>query len=124
MFLTGRFMLAGEPLTAAGVFVIALTSWFLSLGVSRYLEYRADEFAARYLDDPDQVIEQLRSLREADVEDRASSLSLFENILPKHLRDDLNQLFSTHPTADQRIANIERFKDGNGLSAFPFQIGE
>ncbi|QFU84379.1 M48 family metallopeptidase [Natronorubrum aibiense] len=78
----------------------------------RQLEYRADRYAAKLLDDPHQVANGLRALRDVqmtETADEQSSGRLYERAI-RRIRHCWTRILSTHPPIDDRIAHIERLE--------------
>ncbi|WP_092936190.1 M48 family metallopeptidase [Natrinema hispanicum] len=76
----------------------------------RQLEYRADRYAAELLDDPQQVANGLRALRDVQMTETANEQSsgrLYERAI-RRIRHYWTRILSTHPPIDDRIAHIKR----------------
>ncbi|MDQ2051641.1 M48 family metalloprotease [Natronolimnohabitans sp. A-GB9] len=76
----------------------------------RQLEYRADRYAAKLLEDPHQVANGLRALRDtrmAETADEQSPGRLYERAI-RRIQHCWTRILSTHPPIDDRIAQIER----------------
>lgn len=112
VFLSIRAMIRGHLLHllvfgSATVLAIGLTAH-----LNRYLEYRADAFAARYLGDVDQVIGDLRAIDENYWDEPVDEGELESSVwtVPKALLRRWYQYKATHPSIDRRI---EKLKDRN-----------
>ena len=78
----------------------------------RQLEYRADRYAAKLLEDPHQVANGLRALRDirmTEMADEQSPGRLYERAI-RRIRHCWTRILSTHPPIDDRITHIERLE--------------
>lgn len=78
--------------------------------IRRRLEYRADRYAANLLEDPHQVANGLRTLRDArmaETADEQSPRRLYERAI-RRIRHCWTRILSTHPPIDDRISHVER----------------
>ncbi|WP_171052443.1 M48 family metallopeptidase [Haloterrigena sp. H1] len=81
--------------------------------IRRRLEYRADRYAANLLEDPHQVANGLRALRDArmaEIADEQSPGSLYERAI-RRIRHCWTRILSTHPPIDDRISHVERLME-------------
>lgn len=88
--------------------------------LKRYLEYRADAFAARYLGDVDQVIGDLRAIDENYWDELADDGEPVDGpvwTLPKTILRRWYRYTATHPSIDQRIEKLERLNTDRTPSA-------
>jgi len=109
VFLSIRAMIRGHLLHllvfgGATLLVIGRTAQ-----LNRYLEYRADAFAARYLGDVDQVIGDLRAIDEHYRDETVDEGELESSVwtVPKALLRRWYRYKATHPSIDRRIEKLE-----------------
>jgi len=78
----------------------------------RQLEYRADRYAAKLLEDPHQVANGLRALRDirmTEMADEQSPGRLYKRAI-RRICHCWTRILSTHPPIDDRITHIERLE--------------
>lgn len=79
--------------------------------VSRYREYGADAGAARLTGDPDAMISALKKISDVNYSLASrTGLDPAKALTTTPIGNVLNELFSTHPLLENRIAALERFK--------------
>jgi heat shock protein HtpX len=107
----------GNIVGAIAVLVVSVLVYILStiliMAISRYREYAADRGSALITRNPRALISALskisgrvEGLPEEVKEPVAGANAFF--IIPVSTRSMLQQLFSTHPTLEKRIANLEK----------------
>ena len=88
--------------------VAPIAAMLIQMAISRQREYAADAAAARYTGSPDGLISGLRKLERGaeQIPMDASPATAHMFIFPPML-GGLGRLFSTHPSMEDRIANLE-----------------
>ncbi len=88
--------------------VAPIAAMLIQMAISRQREYAADAAAARYTGSPDGLISGLRKLEKGaeQIPMDASPATAHMFIFPPML-GGLGRLFSTHPSMEDRIANLE-----------------
>jgi heat shock protein HtpX len=90
--------------------VAPLAAGLIQMAISRQREYAADAAAARYTGSPDGLINALQKL-ERGIEHvpmtSASPATAHMFIFPPNMLGGMSRLFSTHPSMEDRIANLE-----------------
>jgi heat shock protein HtpX len=89
--------------------VAPIAAGLIQMAISRQREYAADAAAARYTGSPDGLIHALRKL-ERGIERLpmdASPATAHMFIFPPGMLGGMSRLFSTHPSMEDRIANLE-----------------
>jgi heat shock protein HtpX len=93
------------------VLIAPIAAALIQMAISRQREYAADAAAARYTGSPDGLIDALRKLERGNerfpMEASPATAHLF--IFPPML-GGMAKLFSTHPSLEDRIANLERVR--------------
>lgn len=96
---------------AGGILMLIMApiaAMLIQMAISRQREYAADAAAARYTGSPDGLINALRKLERGNaqipMDANPSTAHMF--IFPPML-GGLGKLFSTHPSMENRIANLE-----------------
>jgi heat shock protein HtpX len=81
----------------------------IQMAISRQREYAADAAAARYTGSPDGLIQALRKLERGieRVPMDATPATAHMFIFPPGMFGGMSRLFSTHPSMEDRIANLE-----------------
>lgn len=89
--------------------VAPIAAGLIQMAISRQREYAADAAAARYTGSPDGLIGALRKLERgiARVPMDASPATAHMFIFPPGMFGGMSRLFSTHPSMEDRIANLE-----------------
>ena len=91
-----------------------IVSNLIQLAVSRRREYLADATAIEFTRNPDGLISALKKISEDDSElDVASNSNAYmyiENPFPKKRVKEISNLFSTHPSVEERIEALENLK--------------
>ncbi len=113
----GRSDRGGEGLMIVwlAAFVVWAVSYFLIRALSRYREYAADRGAAILTGSPANLMSALLSISGAmdriPVQDmrEVSGLNAFL-IVPALRRESLAELFSTHPSLERRLENLQRIE--------------
>lgn len=99
----------GSPYAAILMMIVApIAAMLIQMAISRQREYAADAAAARYTGSPDGLINALRKLERGNerIPMDASPATAHMFIFPPML-GGLGRLFSTHPSMESRIANLE-----------------
>lgn len=99
-----------SPYTGLLMMILApLAAGLIQMAISRQREYAADAAAARYTGSPDGLIQALRKLERgiARVPMDASPATAHMFIFPPGVFGGMSRLFSTHPSMEDRIANLE-----------------
>ncbi len=103
--------------------LIPIGAMFVQLGISRDREAYADEGSVRLLRKPDQLISSLQKISNVSVASKRSAFSRNRQSNPQpgaysslfivnnFSAHSLMNLFSTHPTLEKRIKNINRVRD-------------
>lgn len=103
--------------------LIPIGAMFVQLGISRDREAYADEGSVRLLRKPDQLISSLQKISNVSVTSKRSAFSRNRQSNPQpgaysslfivnnFSAHSLMNLFSTHPTLEKRIKNINRVRD-------------
>lgn len=103
--------------------LIPIGAMFVQLGISRDREAYADEGSIRLLRKPDQLISSLQKISNVSVTSKRSAFSRNRQSNPQpgaysslfivnnFSAHSLMNLFSTHPTLEKRIKNINRVRD-------------
>jgi heat shock protein HtpX len=98
-----------SPYTALAMMILApIAAMLIQMAISRQREYAADAAAARYTGSPDPLINALKKLERGNeqIPMNASPATAHMFIFPPML-GGLSRLFSTHPSMEDRIANLE-----------------
>jgi heat shock protein HtpX len=99
-----------NPYTGLLMIIIApMAAGLIQMAISRQREYAADAAAARFTGSPDGLISALRKLERGieRVPMDASPATAHMFIFPPGMLGGMSRLFSTHPTMENRIANLE-----------------
>jgi heat shock protein HtpX len=98
----GLLMMILAPVAAA----------LIQMAISRQREYAADAAAARYTGSPDGLIQGLRKLERGieRVPMDANPATAHMFIFPPGMFGGMSRLFSTHPSMEDRIANLESLR--------------
>jgi heat shock protein HtpX len=90
------------------IIVAPIAAWLIQMAISRQREYAADAAAARYTGTPDGLINALHKLERGNeaIPMDASPSTAHMFIFPPML-GGLGRLFSTHPSMEDRIRNLE-----------------
>ena len=90
------------------IIVAPIAAWLIQMAISRQREYAADAAAARYTGTPDGLIDALHKLERGNeqIPMDASPATAHMFIFPP-VMGGLSKLFSTHPSMEDRIANLE-----------------
>lgn len=99
----------GSPYAGLVMMIVApIAAMLIQMAISRQREYSADAAAARYTGSPDGLINALRKLERGNERFPmdASPATAHMFIFPP-LMGGLGRLFSTHPSMEDRIANLE-----------------
>jgi heat shock protein HtpX len=99
----------GSPWGALLMMILApIAAMLIQMAISRQREYAADAAAARYQGSPDPLISALHKLERGNqqIPMDASPATAHMFIFPPML-GGLSRLFSTHPSMEDRIANLE-----------------
>lgn len=90
------------------IILAPIAAMLIQMAISRQREYAADAAAARYTGSPDGLIYALRKLERGNeaIPMNASPATAHMFIFPP-MMGGLGRLFSTHPSMDDRIANLE-----------------
>ncbi len=85
-----------------------IAAMLIQMAISRQREYSADAAAARYTGSPDGLISALHKLERGNeqIPMNATPATAHMFIFPPML-GGLGRLFSTHPSMEDRIANLE-----------------
>jgi heat shock protein HtpX len=98
-----------SPYAAIAMMILApIAAMLIQMAISRQREYSADAAAARYTGSPDGLINALRKLERGNERFPmdASPATAHMFIFPPML-GGLGRLFSTHPSMEDRITNLE-----------------
>jgi heat shock protein HtpX len=98
-----------SPYAAIAMMILApIAAAMIQMAISRQREYAADAAAARYQGSPDPLISALGKLERGNeqIPMDASPATAHMFIFPPML-GGLGRLFSTHPSMEDRIANLE-----------------
>lgn len=91
-----------------------IISNLIQLAVSRRREYLADSTAVQFTRNPDGLISALKKIAgdesELEVASNSNSYMYIENPFPKKRGKQVSNLFSTHPSIEERIAALENLK--------------
>lgn len=91
-----------------------LVSNLIQLAVSRRREYLADATAVQFTRNPEGLISALKKISgdssKLDVASNSNSYMYIENPFPKKRVKQISNLFSTHPTVEERIQALENLK--------------
>jgi heat shock protein HtpX len=99
-----------NPYAALAMMILApVAAGLIQMAISRQREYAADAAAARYTGSPDGLIQALRKLDRGieRVPMDASPATAHMFIFPPGMFGGMSRLFSTHPSMEDRIANLE-----------------
>jgi heat shock protein HtpX len=99
-----------SPYTGILMMILApMAAGLIQMAISRQREYAADAAAARYTGSPDGLIAALRKLERGieRVPMDASPATAHMFIFPPGMFGGMSRLFSTHPSMEDRIANLE-----------------
>lgn len=99
-----------SPVAAIAMMILApMAAGLIQMAISRQREYAADAAAARYTGSPDGLIAALRKLERGieRVPMDASPATAHMFIFPPGMLGGMSRLFSTHPSMEDRIANLE-----------------
>ncbi|HJJ56138.1 MAG TPA: zinc metalloprotease HtpX [Methanocorpusculum sp.] len=97
-------------------FVVRVVGTLVTLAISRYREFSADRGSAYITRNPDALIRALTKITDgvqatpADSKRQISGANSFF-IIPAISGESILELFSTHPSLEKRIANLEKVKD-------------
>lgn len=101
-------------------FLVYIIGTIVTLAISRYREYAADRGSAYITRDPDSLISALQRISSGceaaptKAKKDVSGMNAFF-ISPALSGESVMELFSTHPSLEQRIANLEKVRDELGL---------
>ncbi len=91
-----------------------IISNLIQLAVSRRREYLADATAVQFTRNPDGLISALKKISsddsKLDVASNSNSYMYIENPFPKKRMKQVSNLFSTHPTVEDRVQALENLK--------------
>lgn len=91
-----------------------IVSSLIQLAVSRRREYLADATAIQFTRNPDGLISALKRISEddskLDVASNSNAYMYIENPFPKKRVSKFSNLFSTHPSVEERIEALENLK--------------
>lgn len=91
-----------------------IVSNLIQLAVSRRREYLADATAVQFTRNPDGLISALKKISaddsKLDVASNSNAYMYIENPFPKKRVKQMSNLFSTHPTVEERIAALENLR--------------
>lgn len=91
-----------------------IISNLIQLAVSRRREYLADSTAIQFTRNPDGLISALKKISsdnaKLDVASRSNSYMYIENPFPEKRVKQISNLFSTHPSIEERVAALENLK--------------
>lgn len=91
-----------------------IISNLIQLAVSRRREYLADATAVQFTRNPDGLISALKKISSddsrLDVASNSNSYMYIENPFPKKRMKQVSNLFSTHPTVEDRVQALENLK--------------
>ncbi|HJJ31649.1 MAG TPA: M48 family metalloprotease [Methanocorpusculum sp.] len=96
-------------------FLIYIIGTMVTMAISRYREFAADRGSGYITQDPDSLISALRKLSDASehapqkAKEAVSGLNAFF-ITPAISGKSVMELFSTHPTLEKRIENLEKVR--------------
>ncbi len=98
-----------------GIFMLILApiaAMLIQMAVSRSREYSADEASAKYTHHPDHLIGALRKLESASrqIPMNADPATAHMFIIKPFTGRSLMNMFSTHPSTEQRIARLEAMR--------------
>lgn len=102
-------------LMIAVTFIIYIIGTMVTMAISRYREFAADRGSGYLTRDPDSLISALRKLSEASdhapqkAKEAVSGMNAFF-ITPAISGKSVLELFSTHPTLEKRIENLEKVR--------------
>jgi len=91
------------------IIIAPIAAGLIQMAISRQREFAADAAAARYTGSPDGLINALRKLDSGiqRVPMDASPATAHMFIFPPGMLGGMSRLFSTHPSMEARIANLE-----------------
>jgi heat shock protein HtpX len=100
----------GSPYAGLLMIIVApIAAGLIQMAISRQREYAADAAAARYTGSPDGLIAALQKLERGNerfpMDASPSTAHMF--IFPPGMMGGMAKLFSTHPSMEARIANLE-----------------
>ena len=91
-----------------------IVSNLIQLAVSRRREYLADATAVSFTRNPDGLISALKKISsddsKLDVASNSNSYMYIANPFPKKRAHNVSNLFSTHPSVEERVAALEDLK--------------
>ena len=91
-----------------------IVSNLIQLAVSRRREYLADATAVSFTRNPDGLISALKKISsddsKLDVASNSNSYMYIANPFPKKRAHNVSNLFSTHPSVEERVAALENLK--------------
>ena len=91
-----------------------IISNLIQLAVSRRREYLADSTAIQFTRNPDGLISALKKIAnddsKLDVASNSNAYMYIENPFPKKRIKQMSNLFSTHPSVEERIEALENLK--------------
>lgn len=91
-----------------------IISNLIQLAVSRRREYLADATAVGFTRNPDGLISALKKISgddsELDVASNSNAYMYISNPFPKKRGHNVSNLFSTHPSVEERVAALENLK--------------
>ncbi len=96
-------------------FVVYIVGTIVTMAISRYREFSADRGSAYLTRDPDALIRALRKISSGvnaaspDAKRAVSGTNSFF-IIPAISGESVMELFSTHPSLEKRIANLEKVR--------------
>ena len=94
--------------------VAPIVSSLIQLAVSRRREYLADATAIEFTRNPDGLIDALIKISSDDskleVASKSNAYMYIENPYPKKRNKSISNLFSTHPTIEERVNAIKNLK--------------
>lgn len=102
------------PLAGIAMMILApMAAGLIQMAISRQREYAADAAAARYTGSPDGLIAALRKLERGiervpmDASPATAHMFIFPPGMLGGISGGMSRLFSTHPSMEDRIANLE-----------------
>jgi heat shock protein HtpX len=91
-----------------------IVSNLIQLAVSRRREYLADSTAVQFTRNPDGLISALKKISsddsKLDVASNSNSYMYIENPFPEKRTKQISNLFSTHPSIEERVKALENLK--------------
>ena len=89
-----------------------IAAMMIQMAISRTREYSADAAAAKYTGSPDGLISALRKLESYSkrIPMDAPQVTAHMYIIKPFTRQAFASLFSTHPSTENRVANLESLR--------------